>query len=570
PLSMKTNCFNFPLHKCSSFCFAKTNLQNLDAYALLQTYSLWKEESDGVVQVLLANGSELCSGSLLNNTLQDYRPLILTAFHCIDIGPGLAYRNGILDNNEIQDSEDWLVRFGFKHTTCGGSTIGSVYTFDDTHFRAAWDSTDFALVELQDDILRDIYSVGQKVWLGWDKSGTTPSKVTCIHHPAGDVMKYTFDNESPAISNYGGTNNSHWFVDDWDIGNTEGGSSGSPLFDQNKKVIGQDHAGDGKPACDKDKGTYFGRLSRSWTGGGTDSTRLSNWLDPIGLGVATLNSVRPEPKYSESFNVLCSSKILSVIDLPPGYTFHHWNSSNVTLSGNTANPVQISPLNQGNAWIEAIVNTGWGLYTMPRMNFWTGPPNPDDFVVMVEITEGDAIIPNFNGEWELCEGEYYSFYLWPLPSVLPEKWGITDAIFYFGCGINIIDQGLGWANVYVNDISSGCAGIVEVYAECDDNYEFKWMDFTEGYCGYSMMFTPNPTSGETTLSIETNSTEKAFAETTEWELEVYNSMQSLKLKKQKLKGSSVTINTQSWKEGVYMVRVKYKGEILTGKLVVQK
>ncbi|MFV0267938.1 MAG: T9SS type A sorting domain-containing protein, partial [Draconibacterium sp.] len=66
------------------------------------------------------------------------------------------------------------------------------------------------------------------------------------------------------------------------------------------------------------------------------------------------------------------------------------------------------------------------------------------------------------------------------------------------------------------------------------------------------------------------STETTFDENAEWDLEVYNSMQSLKLKKQKLKGNSVTINTQSWKEGVYMVRVKYKDKILTGKLVVQK
>ncbi|MFV0265682.1 MAG: T9SS type A sorting domain-containing protein, partial [Draconibacterium sp.] len=86
----------------------------------------------------------------------------------------------------------------------------------------------------------------------------------------------------------------------------------------------------------------------------------------------------------------------------------------------------------------------------------------------------------------------------------------------------------------------------------------------------NLSISPNPTSGETTLSIETNSTEKAFAETTEWDLEVYDNMQSQKLKKQKLKGSSATINTQSWKEGVYMVRVKYKDEMLTGKLVVKK
>ena len=225
---------------------------------------------------------------MLNNTAQNYRPFILTAFHCIDIGiPNIQNdrdeNDGVLEPYEIEESEGWLVRFGFKHTSCEGSTIGNVYTFDDTEFRAAWHPTDFALVELQDDILRDEPSVGQKVWLGKDQTGNIPSTVTCIHHPAGDVMKYTYDGESPSITNFGGTNNSHWFVDDWDIGNTEGGSSGSPLFDQNKRVIGQDHAGDGKPICDEDKGTYFGSLSLSWDGGGDSTTQLSCWLIPFGI-----------------------------------------------------------------------------------------------------------------------------------------------------------------------------------------------------------------------------------------------------------------------------------------------
>ena len=37
----------------------------------------------------------------------------------------------------------------------------------------------------------------------------------------------------------------HVRVEDWDLGTTEGGSSGSPLFDQNHRVIGQLHGGDG-------------------------------------------------------------------------------------------------------------------------------------------------------------------------------------------------------------------------------------------------------------------------------------------------------------------------------------
>ncbi len=91
-----------------------------------------------------------------------------------------------------------------------------------------------------------------------------------------------------------------------------------------------------------------------------------------------------------------------------------------------------------------------------------------------------------------------------------------------------------------------------------------------GTGGATMVFTPNPTSGETILSIETNSSEKPFDETAEWDLEVYSETQLLKTRQTNLRGQSAKIQTAGWKEGVYLVRVKYNDEILTGKLVVKR
>ncbi len=79
------------------------------------------------------------------------------------------------------------------------------------------------------------------------------------------------------------------------------------------------------------------------------------------------------------------------------------------------------------------------------------------------------------------------------------------------------------------------------------------------------MFSPNPATGETTLSIESVSAEKTIDENIEWELEVYAPGQLLKEKKTKLKGSSTILNTYGWQEGVYIVRVKYRDEVLQGK-----
>jgi len=148
-------------------------------------------------------------------------------------------------------------------------------------------------------------------------------------------------------------------------------------------------------------------------------------------------------------------------------------------------------------------------------------------------------------------------------------------------GMTLINSSQNWA--YINTNSSG-GGILTLKAQtcCGPNITImSEVLATDGYdCdGWYMSFSPNPTTGETTLLIESKtedlglksaSTEPVFDENTEWELEVYSPSQALKEKRTKLKGNSTIIQTQSWKEGVYMVRVKYKGEILTGKLVVKK
>jgi hypothetical protein len=85
-----------------------------------------------------------------------------------------------------------------------------------------------------------------------------------------------------------------------------------------------------------------------------------------------------------------------------------------------------------------------------------------------------------------------------------------------------------------------------------------------------LMISPNPSFIETTVSIESYNMEEAFDEDLEWGLEVYDSGQNLKEKKNKLKGKSTKIKTVGWQEGVYVVRVKYKDKILTEKLVVKK
>lgn len=95
-----------------------------------------------------------------------------------------------------------------------------------------------------------------------------------------------------------------------------------------------------------------------------------------------------------------------------------------------------------------------------------------------------------------------------------------------------------------------------------------FINYINVYDAKSLSITPNPANGEVTVAIE--STDKNELIVSEWDLEVFSETMLLKAKKTKLKGNSTTIQTAGWTEGVYTVRVKYKDQVLTGKLIVKR
>jgi hypothetical protein len=94
------------------------------------------------------------------------------------------------------------------------------------------------------------------------------------------------------ISGYfgGGSSHLHVFWAPGGVGTTEGGSSGSPLYSPDRRVIGQLHGG--LASCSTTGAAhsdYYGRIFTSWTGGGSSASRLSDWLDPSGSGVGFID-----------------------------------------------------------------------------------------------------------------------------------------------------------------------------------------------------------------------------------------------------------------------------------------
>ena len=232
----------------------------------------WRDQIRSVARYTI-DGAFLCSGQLVNNTSVDFTPYFLSANHC-----------------EVDSTNDDTLVFywNFESPNCGDLSGGSLANNQSgAIFRASYAPSDFLLVELA-----SMPNPSANVfYTGWDATGSAAASTVAIHHPSGDEKAISFNTDPVTSTAYlsptvNATAN-HWRVDDWEDGTTEGGSSGACLWDASTKLcIGQLHGG--YASCGSITSDWFGKLSVSWNGGGTDETRLSNWLDPGNTGVLTL------------------------------------------------------------------------------------------------------------------------------------------------------------------------------------------------------------------------------------------------------------------------------------------
>jgi lysyl endopeptidase len=299
----------------------------------------WRDQIRGVGAYTRA-GVDYCSGSLINNTANDRRMYFLTAYHC--------------DMNTQANAASIVVYWNFENTTCRtGSASGGVgngrldQNQSGASFVAGNAASDFALLQL-DTAANPAYNL---YWSGWDRTSSNFASATGIHHPAVAEKRISHSGGATTTTSYNNATSpgdgSHIRVP-WQStgGITEGGSSGSPLFSPQKRIIGQLHGGPSScSATGANRSDYYGRLSVSWNGGGTSTTRLSNWLDPIASGVTTLDgitagggggNVAPTANYSFTVSGLTATFTDSSSDSDGSIASRSWNFGDGSTSTATS------------------------------------------------------------------------------------------------------------------------------------------------------------------------------------------------------------------------------------------
>jgi hypothetical protein len=179
-----------------------------------------------------------------------------------------------------------VVYWNYESPTCGALSGGSLAQHQSgAEWKANYSNSDFCLVQLAlaPSSQFNVY------YAGWDaREATMPAAAVCIHHPNTDEKAISFCNTPLTTTSYlqnpvpgDGT---HWRITKWDDGTTEPGSSGSGLWNPDHRLVGQLHGG--SASCELSNASdWFGRLSRSWEGGGAAGSWLKTWLDPAASNV---------------------------------------------------------------------------------------------------------------------------------------------------------------------------------------------------------------------------------------------------------------------------------------------
>lgn len=245
----------------------------------------WQKVKRSVCRIIFKRNdfnTDLCTGTLINNTAEDGKAFFYTANHCI---------------KTAFEAETAVLYFDYESEECNGMDGDATLTLSGTEVLATSDSLDFSLLLLSEDPPEEY----KPYFAGWSRSLYPPLSSVTIHHPRGDVKKISRDKDRSLIEYQeedppewlykGSTPAAFWRIEKWESGATEGGSSGCPLFNQVQLITGNLTGGDA--SCGYPYNDYFSKFFMNWNYYPEPGRQLKYWLDSLNTGFEFIGGYDP-------------------------------------------------------------------------------------------------------------------------------------------------------------------------------------------------------------------------------------------------------------------------------------
>ena len=357
---------------------------NVDINCL--TGNHWQREKRSIVrlQTTIRTGSvtttHYCTGTLVNQAVDDDRkkPYILTANHCISTD---------------EHAQNTTFVFGYENPYCDGKNPALPAGISGSRLVVTKMELDFTLLELS----HNVTEAHRPYYAGWNTSTGIPQSVTGIHHPQGNEKKIAVSNKSLGTGTFTSEadklycdKNAHWIVREWNEGITEPGSSGSPIFDAEHKIVGL--LSGGVANCANPINDYYGKFSEQWN---NYAESLKPWLDPDNRGVTSLWGYDPLAPFEGRCDTLGNigrNETKTLVESGgwgylTGRNDRNWISFAEKIRNDSVAVIIGMEINVAN-----VSETG----SKVRFSIWSG----DDFPVTI-LYEKDTIVPAYYNNYPM-------------------------------------------------------------------------------------------------------------------------------------------------------------------------
>ncbi|HBG57643.1 trypsin-like serine peptidase [Proteiniphilum sp. UBA1028] len=250
------------------------------------------QPGSGVV-ALIINGTTYCTGSLINNTANDGTPYLITATHCLNND----YNATFLANRKYDLVAGRIVTFfNYNSPVCSTDIRGPLQmTMASADSVLISERHDISLLKLKQTPPKEY----QPYYLGWNAESSPTGPFHGLHHPNGGIKKVAIEEGSLGIGSFDDPKynlepNAFWVVRDWETASTEGGSSGSPLLDREKRIVGT--LTGGVSECSSPRGPdLYSSLQKFWQVAGSlgNPNPISDYLDPQGSQATQTDGLNP-------------------------------------------------------------------------------------------------------------------------------------------------------------------------------------------------------------------------------------------------------------------------------------